>query len=274
MSLRWWSSCRTSAGRVREINEDAYLDMPDIGMWLVADGMGGLSKGDLASRLVVESLSNLPCPTSMNNFAFLVKQRLVEANHRVQEMASKFGAYQIMGSTVVTLLVFQRQCLCIWAGDSRAYLLRNGQLVQISRDHSLAEELVARGELKREEASHHPSSHRITRAVGTQQELILDERQFELCDGDAVLMCTDGLNKEVSDQEITLVLDSFECEEASQELLDLSLERGARDNVTVAIIQFEAITGFGDSIMDKMASHQTLIPGTSDFRPVSGQISL
>ncbi len=250
MSLRWWSSCRTDSGRVREVNEDAYLERYDVGLWLVADGMGGHSRGDLASRLIVDTLRGFPAPQSLEQFSQLVRTRLTLANGRVLELASRLGASRLMGSTVVALLVYKGKCACLWAGDSRAYLLRDGHLRQLTRDHSLAEQLVQRGEITREQVAHHPTASRITRAIGTQPRLRLDERRFELQDGDAILLCTDGLNKELSDQEIEGVLDSYDCDGASQELLDLSLERGARDNVTIAVIRFEATTGFGDTALD------------------------
>jgi protein phosphatase len=250
MSYRWWSCCRTSTGRRRRINEDAYLALHDIGLWLIADGMGGHARGDVASHIVVESFSGLGKPHSMEDFVQQVRDRLQQANHRIRDEVVKAGSDQLMGSTVVAFLVFKREWRCLWAGDSRAYLMRNGQLTQITQDHSIAQEMVANGQLQPEEAESHPLANRITRAVGTQHELVLDEYRAFLRDGDAFLLCSDGLNKEVNEQELATILESFDCEEASRELVDLSLERGARDNVTVAVIRFEATTGFGDQLPD------------------------
>jgi protein phosphatase len=250
MSYRWWSCCRTSTGRRRRINEDAYLALHDIGLWLIADGMGGHARGDVASHIVVESFSGLGKPHSMEDFVQQVRDRLQQANHRIRDEVVKAGSDQLMGSTVVAFLVFKREWRCLWAGDSRAYLMRNGQLTQITQDHSIAQEMVANGQLQPEEAESHPLANRITRAVGTQHELVLDEYRAFLRDGDAFLLCSDGLNKEVNEQELATILESFVCEEASRELVDLSRERGARDNVTVAVIRFEATTGFGDQLPD------------------------
>jgi len=250
MSYRWWSCCRTSTGRRRRINEDAYLALHDVGLWLIADGMGGHARGDVASHIVVESFSGLGKPHSMEDFVQQVRDRLQQANHRIRDEVVKAGSDQLMGSTVVAFLVFKREWRCLWAGDSRAYLMRNGQLTQITQDHSIAQEMVANGQLQPEEAESHPLANRITRAVGTQHELVLDEYRAFLRDGDAFLLCSDGLNKEVNEQELATILESFDCEEASRELVDLSLERGARDNVTVAVIRFEATTGFGDQLPD------------------------
>ncbi len=274
MSYRWWSACRTTAGRQRKVNEDAVLDLHDVGLWLVADGMGGHARGDLASMMIAESLLNLPRARSMDEFATAVRTRLEEANQRVYMEAARYGYDCLMGSTVVALLVFRRQWLCLWVGDSRAYLLREGQLTQLTRDHNVAQDLVERGALKREQAATHPAANRLTRALGTQPELMLDERAGMLRDGDLILLCTDGLNKELSDEEIAEVLGSHDCDEASLELVDLTLERGARDNVTVAVVRFEATTGFSDAASDQternygvpMHSHR------GRFRPDSARL--
>jgi len=260
MSYRWWSCCRTNAGRRRSINEDAFLNLDSIGLWVVADGMGGHARGDLASRFVVEAFNGLVKPQSMDEFACVVKDRLRQANQRMRNEFSGTGPDQMMGSTVVAFLVYKREWRCVWAGDSRAYLMRNGRLMQVTRDHNVAQDMVDRGELQQEEASFHPSANRLTRAIGTQNELTLDEYSSYLRDGDTVLLCSDGLNKEVSDQEVAMVLESSDCEEASQELVELTLERGARDNVTVAVIRFEATTDFKALMPDDTAVNHNL-PG-------------
>jgi serine/threonine protein phosphatase PrpC len=215
--------------------------------------MGGHTRGDVASRLIVEAFEGLTRPHSLESFTHEVKARLAMANQRMRDKAHTAGFDQLMGSTVVAFLVYKREWMCLWAGDSRAYLLRDGRLTQISRDHSVAEELVQRGELRRDQAVSHPSANRITRAVGAQDRLVVDQYRSFLRDGDAVLLCSDGLTKEVSDDELAAIMDDFDCEEASEELVELSLERGARDNVTVAVIRFEATTGFGDRHADDTA---------------------
>jgi protein phosphatase len=258
MSYRWWSCCRTTVGRQRRINEDAYLSLDELGLWLVADGMGGHSRGDVASRLIVDAFADLSRPHSLDDFAIEVKARLALANQRIRDEAHRGGYAQLMGSTVVAFLVYKREWMCLWAGDSRAYLLRDGHLMQITRDHSVVEELVQRGEIRRDQAVSHPSANRITRAVGTQDRLVVDQYRSFLRDGDAVLLCSDGLVKEVSDPELATILEDYDCEEASEELVELTLERGARDNVTVAVIRFEATTGFGDHRPDDTAVNHGL----------------
>jgi serine/threonine protein phosphatase PrpC len=214
--------------------------------------------------LIVEAFEGLVRPPSLDAFAQEVRARLALANQRMREEARRAGSDQLMGSTVVAFLTYKREWLCLWAGDSRAYLLRDGRLTQITRDHSVAEELVQRGELRREEAASHPSANRITRAVGTQDQLVVDQYRSVLRDGDAVLLCSDGLNKEVGDDEVATILDDYDCDEASRELVELTLERGARDNVTVAVIRFEATTGFGDQRPDDTAVNHGF---TQQIRP-------
>lgn len=266
MSYRWWSSCRTDTGKIRRINEDACLNLDKAGLWLVADGMGGHTKGDVASRIIVEAFSDLGKPQSADEFASIVRHRLNHANERMRSEYLDANPGMVMGSTVVAFLVYKREWRCLWAGDSRAYLLREGRLIQITHDHSVAQELVDRGELRPEDVSGHPSANRITRAIGTRNELQLDEYRSQLRDGDTVLLCSDGLNKEVDDQEVARILDSFDCEEASRELVDLTLERGARDNVTVAVIKFEATTAFRNSLCDDTAVNHGL-PGKTNLLP-------
>jgi len=253
MSYRWWSSCRTNTGRVRQVNEDAFLDQGNIGIWIVADGMGGHARGDVASRTIIDAFKGLSRPSSLDEFAVEVRCRLKLAHRLVKEESVRNGANLIMGSTVVALLVFKRQWLCLWAGDSRAYLLRDGQLLQITKDHSIAQELVDLGKLSRTEMDSHPYANHITRAIGANPELILDERSSQLRDGDTILLCSDGLNKELSDTEIAKVLMSYDSEAATQELIDLSLEHGGRDNITVALIRFEETTGFHEPVSEDTA---------------------
>jgi protein phosphatase len=271
MSYRWWSCCRTTTGRQRSVNEDAYLSLDDLGLWLVADGMGGHTRGDVASHLIVDAFEGLTRPDSLEDFAYEVKARLAMANQRMRDEARSAGFDQLMGSTVVAFLVYKREWICLWAGDSRAYLLRDGRLTQITRDHSVAEELVQRGELRRDQAASHPSANRITRAVGTQDQLVVDQYRSFLRDGDAVLLCSDGLVKEVSDDEVASILDGYDCDEASEELVELTLERGARDNVTVAVIRFEATTGFGNHRQDDTAVNYGLTqrPQTARHMPLT-----
>ncbi|MFL9928621.1 protein phosphatase 2C domain-containing protein [Paraburkholderia sp. RL18-103-BIB-C] len=246
--FRWTSSARSDAGRVREINEDACLDQPEPGRWAVADGMGGHAVGDLASRLVIDALSRLASPVSMKTLIADARARLQTANRQLRDEAARRQVQRI-GSTVVVLLACDRFCGYLWAGDSRIYLYREGQLRQLTRDHSQVEQLKSLGVLTDEEARHHPAQHMITRAVGATDKLELDDDAIEVADGDVFLLCSDGLSNELSDDEIVSVLTSTERANACEELVELALARGGRDNITAVVVQAE----------DPNASDKTLL---------------
>ncbi|MFM0110856.1 PP2C family protein-serine/threonine phosphatase [Paraburkholderia nemoris] len=246
--FRWTSSARSDAGRVREINEDACLAQPEPGRWAVADGMGGHAVGDLASRLVIDALSRLTPPLAMKTCIADARARLQKANRQLRDEAARRQVQRI-GSTVVVLLACDRFCGYLWAGDSRLYLYREGQLRQLTRDHSQVEELKSLGVITDEEARHHPAQHMITRAVGATDLLELDDDAIEVADGDVFLLCSDGLSNEISDEEILGVLTTVTCERASDELVDLAIARGGRDNVTAVVVHAE----------DPYASDKTLL---------------
>jgi protein phosphatase len=233
---------------VREINEDACLDQPDPGRWAVADGMGGHAVGDLASRLVIDALSRLASPVSLKTLIADARARLQSANREQREEAARRQVQRI-GSTVVVLLACDRFCGYLWAGDSRIYLYREGQLRQLTRDHSQVEQLKSLGVLTDEEARNHPAQHMITRAVGATDQLELDDDAIEVADGDVFLLCSDGLSNELSDDEIGSVLSSTERAHASEELVELALARGGRDNITAVVVEAQ----------DPDASEKTLL---------------
>lgn len=245
--IRWTSAARSHVGLVRAINEDACLDQPERGLWAVADGMGGHSVGDFASRMVIEKLSKVPSPTSLANFLNDARKRLQTVNQRLRAEAVARNVQRI-GSTVAVLLAWDRHCACLWAGDSRIYLYRNGRMRLLTRDHSQIEKLKARGEITSEEAIHHPAHNIITRAVGAVDMLNLDEEIVEVDDGDTFLLCSDGLSNDVSEQEMRTALASGNCLQASEALVDLALTRGGRDNISVVVVRGEDIYG-GDKTL-------------------------
>ncbi|MGB5537318.1 MAG: protein phosphatase 2C domain-containing protein [Thiogranum sp.] len=235
-NLHWSSASRTHVGMVRKLNEDACLELAGLGIWAVADGMGGHAAGDFASQSVVEALAAIPKPASLGALVGEVHQRLQAVNQRLSEEAGK-RREQVIGSTVVVLLTYGNHAVSVWAGDSRAYRYRQGELAQLTRDHSQVEELVAQGLITREQAEHHPSSNVITRAVGVANSLELDSDMFEVQEGDVFLLCSDGLYNEVNDPEIKQALAVGDCQYSCDLLVDRALARGARDNVTVVVVR-------------------------------------
>lgn len=235
----WSSASLTNVGKVRKINEDALLDLPQKGLWVVADGMGGHDAGDVASNMIVDALGQVGSHAKPSDFLNDVEDRLFAVNRRLFEIAAESEKPMTIGSTVVAVLAFGNYSLSVWAGDSRTYRLRDGRLRQITRDHSQVEEMVEQGEILRENAEDHPLANVITRAVGGSESLYLDLKLQELKDGDRYLLCSDGLYKDVMPDEIGACLKQGSCSEACNALIDLVLEREAADNVTVAVIDFK-----------------------------------
>lgn len=234
--FKWTSSSRTHVGLVRKINEDACLELPERGIWCVADGMGGHTLGDYASNAIVAALSDLPASPGLEPFATAAEECLQSVNRRLRAEASARGA-QIIGSTVVALLACGRRCAYLWAGDSRIYLCRNGHLLQLTRDHSQVEELLACGSLTAEAALHHPARNLITRAVGATELLEADRETIEVADGDVFLLCSDGVSNEVDGQDIRAALVTGDCAQAAHDLVELALGHGGRDNITAVVVR-------------------------------------
>lgn len=233
-SLSWISAALSHVGKVREINEDAILDRPARGLWVVADGMGGHAAGDLASRMIVTELEGVRRPEGLEAYIRLVLERLSLVNRRLREVPPSTGD-GIRGSTVAVLLVFGNRAAALWAGDSRVYVYRGNRLRQLSRDHSQVREWVEQGLLKPEEANGHPASNIITRAVGAMDALELEKQVFEVLPGDIYLLCSDGLYNEVSIREMEATLITGDCARATQQLLGAVLSRTARDNVSIIV---------------------------------------
>jgi len=239
-AMRWSSASLTDAGTVYTVNQDACLDLPAVGLWVVADGVGGHNEGEVASQLIVDALSHTGGHARLSDFVNEVEDSLQEVHKTLVDRAASKDKGMIIGSTVAALLVVEQYGVCLWAGDSRIYRYRDGQLEQVTRDHSQVEELIAHGGLQREEAENHPHANVITRAVGAGEELFLDAELQELCNADRYLICSDGLYKEVNDAEIAEHMKYGDCVTICRTLVALALERGANDNVTVMVIKFDA----------------------------------
>ena len=165
-----------------------------------------------------------------------MRQQLQAVNQSLSEEARQRGQ-EMIGSTVVVLLLFGAHAVVLWAGDSRAYLYREGELEALTRDHSQVEEFVSLGLITREQAEGHPASNIITRAVGVAGRLELDSEMFEIAAGDTVLLCSDGLYRELDSGDIRTCLAMDDCQQACDALLETALARGARDNVSVVLVR-------------------------------------
>lgn len=234
---RWVSAGATHRGRVRPINQDAFLDRPDLGLWAVADGMGGHASGERASALVIELLATLPRPRFLGRSARQVVHLIAAANRQLIDEAQGAGD-EIIGSTVAVLVVVGRFCALLWVGDSRIYRLRDGRLQQLTTDHTEVQRMVVRGELSAEQAEAHPYAGVLSRAVGAEDDLRIDRLIDTWRDGDRYLLCSDGLTKELGQDQITRLSGKGNAEEASQQLIEFARDAGGRDNVTVVIVDF------------------------------------
>lgn len=234
--VSWTSHAVSHVGTVRKVNEDACLNQPGEGLWAVADGMGGHSAGDVASRQIVEALGALPATPRLSAAASAIEDALRGVNDKLLALARDSNKHTI-GSTVAVLVIRDSYALCVWAGDSRIYRMRKGQLEQLTQDHAMVEDMVEVGLISREEADSHPQANRITRAVGAMDELFVDMDIHAVEPGDRFLLCSDGLYKDASEQDIAKLL--RRKGDTAKTAVDLALENGARDNVTVVTVNVE-----------------------------------
>lgn len=234
--LRSWAT--THPGAKRKHNEDAYVDRPDLGLWAVADGAGGHHAGEVASGMIAEALNTLPKGLSGGSLLATVRTRIEETHQALRDLAAQRGPNVTVASTVVVLLARGEHFACLWAGDSRAYLLRDGELRQISHDHSLVQELVDSGALAPEEAERHPRANVITRAVGADlDEFALDKVSGRLLPGDRFLLCSDGLSKTVPEWQLAELVGATEEASPTQDLITAALTLNVSDNVTAVMVR-------------------------------------
>lgn len=227
----------TDVGRVREHNEDALVRRPSAGLWAVADGMGGLERGEWASGVIAEALERCKLPGGLDEAAAALAQTLETANAEIFAQGQALGSD--IGSTVVALVLREDRFALAWAGDSRAYRWKAGKIEQLSTDHTWVEARVAAGLISPADARHHPMGHILTRAVGIDEELELQTLEGEAAPGEVFLLCSDGLTGVVSDAELALGLSARDLDGSCKRLLDLCLARGAPDNVTMIAVALD-----------------------------------
>ncbi len=228
----------TDVGRKRKRNEDSFLLRPDAGVWAVADGMGGHGGGDVASRMAIEALTRVPAQGDAATRLAALEAAVAAANREMRAYAQANG-HDIIGTTLVAVLVHGAHFACLWCGDSRAYLLRGGALRQLTRDHSETQALVDRGVLDAEEAKVWPRRSVLTRALGAAEEAALDFISESLATGDMLLLCSDGLTAYCEDSDIAAALAGADPQSACDALIAMTLRRGASDNVTVIALRCE-----------------------------------
>jgi protein phosphatase len=236
----------TDQGRVRKRNEDSWTADAGQGLFIVSDGMGGHAAGDLASKMVVELLPKLlrhqlkyVLDLSDARAAQQIIWALNKVNDQVREEGVRAAARVGMGATVVLTLIRRGQALIAHLGDSRAYLLHQGVLTQLTHDHSAIQRLIDRGKITPEQAIDHPARGQITRCIGMPFRVEPDLRLVELNPGDRLLLCTDGLTGMVTDEEITrLLLGNPNPRWGCQALIDAANAAGGIDNIAVILIDW------------------------------------
>jgi protein phosphatase len=242
MTARFRSAGRTDAGKVRSRNEDAILVREDLGLWAVADGMGGHSAGDYASGLIVSRLGALERDGSVYDFIEAIEDSLQQVNAELRGAAMS-RCVDVIGSTVVVLVHDRDFVLCGWVGDSRAYVCEDGALVQLTSDHVCGQpgDVTLYGLPSGPGAPAQAGTGVLARAVGAEDQLFIDWTVAGSRSGMQFLLCSDGINKELSDEELTLGRQSpVEPQEALTRLFSLALERPARDNLSAVIVRLES----------------------------------
>jgi protein phosphatase len=247
------SCAQSDRGRTRSVNEDYYLVDPDGSFFVVADGMGGHGNGEVASRVAVQAMakhlgdkaptarpwSTSAARTDRNRARLLTAVRV--ANREVLAEVEKDGALAGMGATLVALLLDGESALIAHVGDSRAYRLRDGELEKLTEDHTWVHEQVSAGLLSEDEARLHPFRSVVTRAVGGAENVEVDVDRVDLQPGDLVLLCSDGLNAVLSDEEIAQhMARQLSLEELSLQLVESANEGGGPDNITVVLLKVAA----------------------------------
>lgn len=231
------SSATTHVGMVRKVNQDAFAERSDIGVWVVADGMGGHEAGEVASKTVTDHISSLLPNENLAGMIATVEESIRAANRELLDQASSYDAQRVPGSTVVVLIINANQGALVWAGDSRIYRRRDELVELITRDHSHVQDLVDQGVILESEAESHPMANVITRAIGISEPLELETKLIEVKSSDQFLLCSDGLSRLVTNEEIQSMMANKDSEEVTQSLLHTALVRGARDNVTLICVK-------------------------------------
>ena len=227
----------TNRGLVRKANEDSFLCCLRRQLFAVADGMGGHLAGEVASKLAIQTLNDKISDVSDKNPKETLLQAVIEANTVIYKAAENNAAYEGMGTTLTAAIINGDKLYISHVGDSRLYLIREKSLQLLTSDHSLVTELVNTGQISSDEAKNHPQKHMLTRALGTCPIVEIDCQEIEIKPDDLLIFCTDGLSNLVSDKSMTQITKNKSIEESSYQLLNMALESGGHDNITVVLVK-------------------------------------
>jgi serine/threonine protein phosphatase PrpC len=263
---------KSDTGRQRRANEDSFFVRAPL--FVVADGMGGAQAGEVASRLAAETFAaGLPDDGTSEQ---RLEVRVRAANQRIHEVSQEDSALNGMGTTLTAAYLDGDELALAHVGDSRAYLLRDGELTRLTRDHTLVEELVRRGELTEQEAAEHPQRSIITRALGPEPDIDVDLHTHRVLAGDVLLLCSDGLTGMIGEDEVRQIVSSAaSLRDAGRALVDAATEAGGRDNITVVLFRLEQVGAGGRSSSagdDTLAAEQDRPPAPSAAAPVRPRV--
>jgi len=258
---------QTDTGRVREHNEDTIATDPDVGLLVLADGMGGYNAGEVASGIAVKTITNLvreglaredlgsiDRSTGLTRPSIVLRDAITRANKIIYQTARSQAECEGMGTTVVAALFYDNRISIAHVGDSRLYRQRGSQIAQVTMDHSLLQELVDRGFYSPEEAQRAANKNYVTRALGVEPQVEVEVQEHPVDKGDVFILCSDGLSDMVEDEDIRLTISTFgaNLDTVAKQLIQLANENGGRDNVSVVLAQ--AVEAFPASrgVMDKL----------------------
>ncbi len=258
----------TDTGRVREHNEDAIGSNPDIGLMVLADGMGGYNAGEVASGIAVqivtqlasegaarEELNDIDAHSGLMRLSIILRDAVYRSNKIIFQTAQSQTQCEGMGTTIVACMFYDDKVSIAHVGDSRAYRLRGGALEQITLDHSLLQELVDRGFYSHEEAQRSTNRNYVTRALGVEPTVEVEVREYDVLPDDIYLLCSDGLPDMVEDDDIHLTISTFNAslDVVGQQLIDLANDHGGRDNVSVMLAQVKEAFPAKKGLIAKLA---------------------
>ncbi len=234
------TAAQSDTGRLRQINEDSYLEDPKNGLFAVADGMGGHKAGEIASSMALEVLVSTLTddkPTR-SRIEKKLKDAINEANKTIFSSSANQPEYKGMGTTIVAAVFDNKDLIIANVGDSRVYRIRNGEITRLTKDHTLLFEMIKRGEVDSKLARLHPLRNIITRALGTHRKVDADIKRHLLVDGDMFLLCSDGLTSMLEDKEIlSIIKDAGSLNESVKCLIKQANKAGGEDNITVVLVE-------------------------------------
>jgi serine/threonine protein phosphatase PrpC len=243
----------TDVGRIRQMNEDSYsfhVDMEGCSFAIVADGMGGHQAGEIASTMAVEVVQEYLQSTihvADADHRECLYEAIEKANERIYDYSLKHASMIGMGTTIVVSIISQHRIVVAHVGDSRLYLIRNGNIEAVTLDHSHVQNLVNQGIITYEEARLHPKRNIILRALGTESTVEIDVHDFDWLEGDVALLCSDGLSNMLNDQRIVDIINqSLSPEQLVRQLIDEANDAGGDDNITAILLQNSRIEGSDD----------------------------